>query len=315
MEHPRDRARRRRSTLPSTNVQGVTYGAAPQPPRAGTPHRPSRRSRHLGAGSASSHPASVSGRSRRRANGAQEIVHPTFMPLVGCGSPDASWREHALSAPPPSLPHRRFPVPGRSVFRRSRTALTCALTLTAAAAVGLWTGIGGSSSAQAAAGVPTPDHVIVVVFENHGYSQVIGSSSAPYILAEERRRQPERLVRRDTPQSAQLLRPVLRLHAGHHGRQLLHPRLLQQAQPRVRADRRGQDLGELQRDASQPGFDHVQQRQLRPQAQPVVRLQQRPDLIRVHVPAVPHRLHETAAGLLRRPEPVQRHARLLGLDR
>lgn len=31
---------------------------------------------------ASSYPASVTGRSRRRANGAQEIVHPIFMPLV-----------------------------------------------------------------------------------------------------------------------------------------------------------------------------------------------------------------------------------------
>jgi hypothetical protein len=45
--------------------------------------------------------------------------------------------------------------------------------------VGLWTGLGGSSSAASA--VPTPDHVVVVVMENHAYSQVIGSSSAPYI--------------------------------------------------------------------------------------------------------------------------------------
>ncbi|MPY30879.1 acid phosphatase [Streptomyces adustus] len=69
---------------------------------------------------------------------------------------------------------------GSSVYRRSRTALASGLAL-AAAAVGLWTGLGGSSTAQAAAGVPTPDHVVVVVFENHAYSQVIGSSSAPYI--------------------------------------------------------------------------------------------------------------------------------------
>lgn len=47
-------------------------------------------------------------------------------------------------------------MPGRSVFRRSRTALTCALTFTAAAVVGLWTGIGGSSSAQAAAACQPP---------------------------------------------------------------------------------------------------------------------------------------------------------------
>lgn len=32
-----------------------------------------------------------------------------------------------------------------------------------------------------AAGVPTPAHVIVVLEENHSYSQIIGSSQAPYI--------------------------------------------------------------------------------------------------------------------------------------
>jgi PKD repeat protein len=36
----------------------------------------------------------------------------------------------------------------------------------------------GFISAQS---VPTPDHVVIVVLENHGYSQIIGSSSAPYI--------------------------------------------------------------------------------------------------------------------------------------
>ncbi|MCW7991246.1 acid phosphatase, partial [Streptomyces platensis subsp. clarensis] len=63
--------------------------------------------------------------------------------------------------------------------RQRRTALLSALGL-AAASLGLWAGLGGTS-AQAAATVPTPDHVVVVVFENHAYSQVIGSSSAPYI--------------------------------------------------------------------------------------------------------------------------------------
>ncbi|MFJ8195918.1 alkaline phosphatase family protein [Streptomyces sp. NPDC096152] len=66
------------------------------------------------------------------------------------------------------------------MFHRGRTALASAFAL-AAVSAGLWTGLGGSSSAQAAAGVPNPDHVVVVVFENHAYSQVIGSSSAPYI--------------------------------------------------------------------------------------------------------------------------------------
>ncbi len=42
---------------------------------------------------------------------------------------------------------------------------------------------------------------------------------------------------------------------------------------------------------------------------------QRPDLDRQDVRPVPGRLHDAAAGLLRHAEPVQRHARLLGLDR
>ncbi|WP_257585927.1 alkaline phosphatase family protein [Streptomyces sp. NEAU-H33] len=67
---------------------------------------------------------------------------------------------------------------GSSPFRRARTVVTAALAL--AAAAGLWAGPGGAA-AQAAGAVPSPDHVVVVVFENHSYSQVIGSSSAPYI--------------------------------------------------------------------------------------------------------------------------------------
>ncbi|MER5202497.1 alkaline phosphatase family protein [Streptomyces sp. NPDC002825] len=64
--------------------------------------------------------------------------------------------------------------------RKRRTALLSALGL-AATSIGLWAGFGGTSQAQTAAVVPTPDHVVVVVFENHAYSQIIGSSSAPYI--------------------------------------------------------------------------------------------------------------------------------------
>jgi acid phosphatase len=45
------------------------------------------------------------------------------------------------------------------------------------AGLGLWASTGASSAAT----VPSPGHVVVVVLENHGYSQVIGSSSAPYI--------------------------------------------------------------------------------------------------------------------------------------
>ncbi|KIQ64511.1 acid phosphatase [Kitasatospora griseola] len=61
--------------------------------------------------------------------------------------------------------------------KRRLTAIGSAVAL-AAASLGLWAATG--STAQAAA-LPAPDHVIVVVMENHAYSQVIGSSSAPYL--------------------------------------------------------------------------------------------------------------------------------------
>ncbi|MEV6795785.1 alkaline phosphatase family protein [Streptomyces sp. NPDC051320] len=64
--------------------------------------------------------------------------------------------------------------------RGLRTVVASALGLTTAS-FGLWAGLGSASTAHAAGAVPTPDHVIVVVFENHGYDQVIGSSNAPYI--------------------------------------------------------------------------------------------------------------------------------------
>lgn len=60
--------------------------------------------------------------------------------------------------------------------RRTLTAVASALGI-ATASLGLWAG----GSAQAAGTLPTPDHTVVVVFENHSYSEIIGSSSAPYI--------------------------------------------------------------------------------------------------------------------------------------
>ncbi|MGC0416052.1 alkaline phosphatase family protein [Embleya sp. AB8] len=66
-----------------------------------------------------------------------------------------------------------------SLLRRTRTRTSLAV---AAALAGLWACVGGASGAPAAtAAVPTPDHVVVVIFENHAYGQVIGNSSAPYI--------------------------------------------------------------------------------------------------------------------------------------
>src|SRR5262245_22506153 len=37
------------------------------------------------------------------------------------------------------------------------------------------------SAARADNGVPSPDKVVIVIEENHGESQIIGSASAPYI--------------------------------------------------------------------------------------------------------------------------------------
>ncbi|GII59788.1 acid phosphatase [Planotetraspora thailandica] len=54
---------------------------------------------------------------------------------------------------------------------------TVASAVGLAAVAALWAGTGASSAAV----VPSPSHIVVVVLENHAYSQIIGSSSAPYI--------------------------------------------------------------------------------------------------------------------------------------
>jgi hypothetical protein len=41
--------------------------------------------------------------------------------------------------------------------------------------------VGAVNVAAAANGVPRPDHVVIVIFENHQQRQVIGSANAPYI--------------------------------------------------------------------------------------------------------------------------------------
>ena len=37
--------------------------------------------------------------------------------------------------------------------------------------------------ASGSSGVPRPDHVVILILENHAYSQIIGSSAAPHINA------------------------------------------------------------------------------------------------------------------------------------
>ncbi|MFF4951472.1 alkaline phosphatase family protein [Streptomyces chattanoogensis] len=74
----------------------------------------------------------------------------------------------ALKAPKLNAPKPR---------RRTLSALAGAVALTVTS-IGLWATTGATAHAV---GLPAPDHVVVVVMENHAYSQVIGSSSAPYI--------------------------------------------------------------------------------------------------------------------------------------
>ncbi|MEU6966293.1 alkaline phosphatase family protein [Kitasatospora aureofaciens] len=80
--------------------------------------------------------------------------------------------------PAPTTPSAG-PRPARRRRLRPVTALATGLGLVAGS-LGLWAA-GGSAAADTAAGLPSPDHVVVVMLENHAYSQVIGSSKAPYI--------------------------------------------------------------------------------------------------------------------------------------
>ncbi|POM27005.1 Phosphoesterase family protein [Actinomadura rubteroloni] len=73
----------------------------------------------------------------------------------------------------PSAALRSFRVP------RRRAVVIVALVAVAALVSAL--AAQGERHRAYAATIPTPDHVVVAVFENHAYSQVIGSSSAPYI--------------------------------------------------------------------------------------------------------------------------------------
>ncbi|GAA0404000.1 alkaline phosphatase family protein [Streptomyces luteireticuli] len=78
----------------------------------------------------------------------------------------------------PSAPSRPRTPRTRTARRGHPLALATAFAVVAGS-LGLW--VADSSASPAAAAVPTPDHVVVVVFENRAYDQVIGSSSAPYL--------------------------------------------------------------------------------------------------------------------------------------
>src|SRR5437667_12287490 len=58
---------------------------------------------------------------------------------------------------------------------RKSTAVAVCLSLFAGA------GVLSSVPAQGQTGVPRPDHVVIVIEENHSYDEIIGSTKAPYI--------------------------------------------------------------------------------------------------------------------------------------
>ncbi|MER7843457.1 alkaline phosphatase family protein [Kitasatospora sp. NPDC096077] len=86
----------------------------------------------------------------------------------------ARLRKHGTPTAAPTTDPR--PARGRKL--RPITALAAGLGLVAGS-LGLWAA-SGDAAADTAAGLPSPDHIIVVMMENHAYSQVIGSSDAPY---------------------------------------------------------------------------------------------------------------------------------------
>lgn len=70
----------------------------------------------------------------------------------------------------------------RCPTRRRRLATVVALMLvTAACGAGPHQGSSGPRVPSTPGSVPRPDHVLVVVFENKGYDQVIGNPDAPYL--------------------------------------------------------------------------------------------------------------------------------------
>ncbi|MEV0188011.1 alkaline phosphatase family protein [Kitasatospora purpeofusca] len=65
--------------------------------------------------------------------------------------------------------------------RRSRRKVVLAVALPTGLAAALATTLTGVGAASASAALPRPDHVVVVMMENHAYQQIIGSKDAPYL--------------------------------------------------------------------------------------------------------------------------------------
>ena len=200
------------------------------------------------------------------------------------------------------LPSNPSPADGAACSRRcpgqrSRSAASRAAVQQAAA-----------QAAAAAPAVPQYDHVMVVIMENHSADNILANPAAPYInsLAATGASMTQSYARHP-PEPAQLRRPVLRLHPGR-GRRFL-PRHLPGRQSRRPTVRGRQDLRRLLGNDAQRGVHRVRQRHVRPQAQSVGRLQQRPRLVESTVDQPADRLGEPADRVDRRAQSDQRHAR------
>ena len=171
-----------------------------------------------------------------------------------------------------------------------------------------------SPTAQAAASVPVFDHIVLVMFENHAYSQINGSSSAPYFncLAGQGAK---------FTQSYGVTHPsqpnYLALFSGSTQGVTDDscPHDLQRQQPRHAADHGGQDLQGLLRDACPPTATPAA-----PAASTSASTTAGSTSATCRPPATsdftafPSSTNYATLPdrLLRHPEHVQRHARLLG---
>src|SRR5436190_4021931 len=72
-------------------------------------------------------------------------------------------------------------TPFQLFSRRSALTVGTFACLIALVATMVISGAFNTPKAHAVNGVPTPSHVVIAIEENHAYSQIIGSSSAPYI--------------------------------------------------------------------------------------------------------------------------------------
>src|SRR5437870_3991138 len=100
-----------------------------------------------------------------------------FLPQSGC-SRNA---ESVKVVRPPSEALRKSAPPPIRIGRRLGPMTVVAAVIGVTMAAGALGAVSLTRSMLPAAAATKPDHVVVVIMENHGYSQIIGSSSAPYI--------------------------------------------------------------------------------------------------------------------------------------